>query len=198
MIFGSWVTHVVNGAVFNLKYDVVDDFEPVALLGTNPLLIVARKTMPANDLKELIAWMKANGDKATQGITGAGTALHIAGLSFKRATGTTHPFVSYRGGSLAMQDLVSGQIDMMIDIAANSLPQVASGAIKAYAVTDTRRLLPRRTSRRSTRQACRASTLPCGMPSGRPRRRRRMWSASSTGPLSALAPALTCASALPS
>jgi tripartite-type tricarboxylate transporter receptor subunit TctC len=140
LIFGSWVTHVVNGAVYTLKYDVVDDFEPIALLGTNPLLIVARKTMPANDLKELIDWMKANGDKATQGITGAGTALHIAGLSFKKETGTTHPFVSYRGGSLAMQDLVAGQIDMMIDIAANSLPQVASGAIKAYAVTDRRRM----------------------------------------------------------
>jgi tripartite-type tricarboxylate transporter receptor subunit TctC len=140
LIFGSWVTHVVNGAVYNLKYDVVEDFEPVTILGTNPLLIVARKTMPANDLQELIAWMKANGEKATQGITGAGTSLHIAGLSFKKATGTTHPFVSYRGGSLAMQDLVSGQIDMMIDIAANSLPQVAGGAIKAYAVTDKKRL----------------------------------------------------------
>src|SRR5262245_45413784 len=100
LIFGSWVTHVVNGAVYNLKYDVVEDFEPVTILGTNPLLIVARKTMPANDLQELIAWMKANGEKATQGITGAGTSLHIAGLSFKKATGTTHPFVSYRGGSL--------------------------------------------------------------------------------------------------
>ena len=140
LIFGSWATHVLNGAIYPLKYDVVDDFEPVALLGTNPLLIVARKSMPANDLKELAGWMKANGDKATHGITGAGTALHIAGILFKKETGTSHPFVTYRGGSLAMQDLVAGQIDMMIDIAANSLPQVASGSIKAYAVTAKQRL----------------------------------------------------------
>jgi tripartite-type tricarboxylate transporter receptor subunit TctC len=140
LIFGSWVTHVVNGAVYPLKYDVAADFEPIALIGTNPLLIVARKSMPASDLRELIGWMKGNGEKATQGITGAGTALHIAGVFFKKETGTSHPFVSYRGGALAMQDLVAGQIDMMIDIAANALPQVAAGTIKAYAVTDQRRL----------------------------------------------------------
>jgi tripartite-type tricarboxylate transporter receptor subunit TctC len=140
LIFGSWVTHVVNGAVYPLKYDVAADFAPIALIGTNPLLIVARKSMPANDLKQLVGWMKANGDKATQGITGAGTALHIAGVLFKKETGSGHPFVPYRGGALAMQDLVAGQIDMMIDIAANALPQVAAGTIKAYAVADRRRL----------------------------------------------------------
>jgi tripartite-type tricarboxylate transporter receptor subunit TctC len=140
VILGSWVTHVVNGAVYNLKYDVTSDFEPIARVGTNPLLIVARKTMPADDLKGLVAWLKANGDKATQGTTGKGTALHVAGVFFKKATGTRHPFVSYRGGALAVQDLVSGQTDMMIDVAANSLPQVKAGAIKAYAVTDRRRL----------------------------------------------------------
>jgi tripartite-type tricarboxylate transporter receptor subunit TctC len=140
LIFGSWATHVLNGAIYPLKYDVVEDFEPVALLGTNPLLIVARKSMPASDLKELVGWMKANGDKATHGITGAGTALHIAGIYFKKETGTNHPFVTYRGGSLAMQDLVAGQIDMMIDIVANSLPQVTAGSIRAFAVTDKKRL----------------------------------------------------------
>jgi tripartite-type tricarboxylate transporter receptor subunit TctC len=140
LILGSWVTHVVNGAVYTLKYNVVDDFEPVAAVGTNPLLIVARKSMPANDLKELIGWMKANGDKATQGITGAGTALHIAGVFFKKETGTSHPFVPYKGGAPAIQDMVAGQIDMMIDIAANSLPQVTAGTIKAYAVTAKQRM----------------------------------------------------------
>lgn len=140
LVLGSWVTHVVNGAVYPLKYDVVRDFEPVAEVGTNPLLIVAKKSMPANDLKELIGWLRANGDKATQGITGAGTALHVAGVFFKKKTGTTHPFVPYKGGAPAVQDLVSGQIDMMIDVGANALPQVAAGSIKAYAVTDRRRL----------------------------------------------------------
>jgi tripartite-type tricarboxylate transporter receptor subunit TctC len=140
LVLGSWVTHVVNGAVYPLKYNVVDDFAPVAAVGTNPLLIVARSSMPANDLKGLIDWMKANGDKATQGITGAGTALHIAGVFFKKETGTSHPFVSYKGGAPAVQDLVAGQIDMMIDVAANSLPQVTGGKIKAYAVTAKQRM----------------------------------------------------------
>ena len=140
LILGSWVTHVVNGAVYALKYDVLADFEPVALIGTNPLLIVAKKEMPANDLNELVAWLKANPDKATQGTTGAGSALHVAGVFFQKQAGTRHPFVSYRGGALAMQDLVSGQIDMMVDVAANSLPQVLAGSIKAYAVTGTKRL----------------------------------------------------------
>ena len=135
LMLGSWVTHVINAAVYQLKYNVVDDFAPVAAVGTNPLLIVAKKAMPANDLKGLIAWLKANQDKATQGTTGAGTALNIAGVFFKKETGTNHPFVTYRGGSLAMKDLVAGQFDLMIDVAANSLPQVAAGTIKAYAVT---------------------------------------------------------------
>ena len=140
LILGSWVTHVVNGMVYALKYDVVADFEPIGLIATNPLLIVAKKAMPAESLKELIAWLKANPDKATQGTTGAGSALHVAGVFFQKETGARLPFVAYRGGALAMQDLVSGQIDMMIDVAANSLPQVQAGNIKAYAVTDKRRL----------------------------------------------------------
>jgi len=140
LILGSWVTHVVNGVVYALKYDVVNDFEPISLIATNPLLIVAKKAMPAEKLSELVTWLKANPDKATQGTTGAGSALHVAGVFFQKETGARLPFVAYRGGALAMQDLVSGQIDMMIDVAANSLPQVQAGSIKAYAVTDKRRL----------------------------------------------------------
>jgi tripartite-type tricarboxylate transporter receptor subunit TctC len=140
LILGSWVTHVVNGVVYALRYDVLNDFEPIGLIATNPLLIVAKKAMPAESLQELIAWLKANPDKATQGTTGAGSALHVAGVFFQKETGARLPFVAYRGGALAMQDLVSGQIDMMIDVAANSLPQVQAGNIKAYAVTDKRRL----------------------------------------------------------
>ena len=140
LILGSWVTHVVNGAVYALKYDVLNDFEPISLIATNPLLIVAKKAMPPNDLSELIGWLKTNPGKATQGTTGAGSALHVAGVFFQKETGAHLPFVTYRGGALAMQDLVAGQIDMMIDVAANSLPQVLAGSIKAYAVTDKRRL----------------------------------------------------------
>jgi tripartite-type tricarboxylate transporter receptor subunit TctC len=140
-VLGNWATHVLNGAMFALRYDLLADFEPVALVSSDPLLIVARKTMPANDLKEFIAWLKANPDQATQGTTGAGGISTVGGLFFQRATGTQFRFVPYRGGlGPAMQDLIAGQIDFMIDTAANSLPQVRAGTIKAYALTAKSRL----------------------------------------------------------
>jgi len=137
---GLWPTHVVNGAVFALPYDVLNDFQPVSLIATNPLLIVVRKSMPAKDLKELIAWIKANPDKATAGTGGAGGASHVAGVYLQRETNTRFQFVSYRGLGPAMQDLVAGQIDILIDYAANSLPQVRAGNVKAFAVTAPGRL----------------------------------------------------------
>jgi tripartite-type tricarboxylate transporter receptor subunit TctC len=130
---GQWDTHVANGATFSLAYDVVKDFEPVALLSSNPFLILAKKAMPADDLRGLIAWLKANPDKASQAIPTAGS--HVAGILLQKETGTRFAFVPYRGGGPAMQDLVAGQIDMMIIQAAVALPQVRAGAIKAYAVT---------------------------------------------------------------
>ncbi|MEN3379074.1 MAG: hypothetical protein V7604_4429 [Hyphomicrobiales bacterium] len=137
---GLWTTHVVNGAVFPLTYDVLNDFEPVCLMMNTPLLIVARKSMPAKDLKEFIAWLKANPDKATAGTGGPGGASHVAGVYLQKETGTRFQHVAYRGVGPAMQDLVAGQIDMIIDLAGNSLPQVRSGTIKAFAVTDSKRL----------------------------------------------------------
>jgi tripartite-type tricarboxylate transporter receptor subunit TctC len=137
---GLWPTHVVNGAVFTLPYDVLNDFQPVSLIATNPLLIVARKSMPANDLKELIVWLKANPEKATAGTGGAGGASHVAGVYLQRETNTRFQFVNYRGLGPAMQDLVAGQIDFLIDYAANSLPQVRAGNIKGFAVTASTRL----------------------------------------------------------
>ncbi|MPZ57002.1 MAG: tripartite tricarboxylate transporter substrate binding protein BugD [Rhizobiales bacterium] len=131
---GSSGTHVVNGATMALQYDVVDDFEPVALLSTQPLMIVARKDMRAKDLKELIAWLKANPDKATQGTTGPGSTIHLAGALFQKMTGTRFASVPYRGTNLAMQDMVSGRIDIMFDLASLSMPQVRAGTIKAYAI----------------------------------------------------------------
>jgi tripartite-type tricarboxylate transporter receptor subunit TctC len=136
----GWAGHVVNGAVLALQYDVANDFEPIALIASNPLLIVGKKTTPAKDLKELIAWLKANPNKALLGTGGGGGATTIAGLFFQKQTGTRFQFVSYRGLPQAMQDLMAGQIDLMIDVAANSLSQMRAGTIKAYAVTAGSRL----------------------------------------------------------
>jgi tripartite-type tricarboxylate transporter receptor subunit TctC len=137
---GHWGTHVVNGAIYALQYDVLNDFEPVSLIATNPQIIVARKAMPAKDLQELVAWLKANSAKATQGTAGHGSGSHVSGVYLQSITGARFQFVPYRGAGPAMQDLVAGQIDIMIDQAANSLPQVRAGTIKAYAVTDRSRL----------------------------------------------------------
>jgi tripartite-type tricarboxylate transporter receptor subunit TctC len=137
---GHWSTHVVNGAVYPLQYDLLKDLEPVAMIATNPLLIVARSTVPARDLGELIAWLKANPDKASAGTAGAGSGSHIGGVYFQNASATRFPFIPYRGTGPAMQDLVGGQIDLMVDQASNSLPQVRAGKIKAFAVTAKTRL----------------------------------------------------------
>jgi len=137
---GTLGTNVVNGAIYPLQYDLINDFEPVSLLVTNPLLIVARKDLPAKDLKDLIAWLKTNSDKASQGTAGVGSPSHVAGVFFQKETGTRFQFVPYRGAAPAMQALLAGQIDLMIDLVANCLPQVRAGTIKAYAVTDRSRL----------------------------------------------------------
>jgi tripartite-type tricarboxylate transporter receptor subunit TctC len=136
----GYSTHVVNPAIYALQYDVVKDFEPISLIGVMPQLIVARKTMPADDLKGFVDWLKANPGKATQGTSGVGSAGHIAGAFFQKLTGTTYAFVPYRGLAPAMQDLLAGQVDLMIDVPTSALPQVRNGNIKAYAVTAKTRL----------------------------------------------------------
>jgi tripartite-type tricarboxylate transporter receptor subunit TctC len=140
LIIGIWTTHVVNGAIYALQYDVLNDFEPIALLANNPQVIVAKKSMPANDLKGLIAWLKANPDKASAGTAGVGSPQHVLGIFFQSATGTRFQFVHYRGGGPATQDLVAGQIDIIVADQVTALPQVLSGNIKAYAVTNKNRL----------------------------------------------------------
>jgi tripartite-type tricarboxylate transporter receptor subunit TctC len=139
LALGTSGTHVISGATMSLNYDVVADFEPVALLTTQPLLVVARKDMPGQNLKELIAWLKANPDKASQATTGPGSAIHLAGVLFQRATRTSFEFVPYRGTNLAMQDLIAGRVDMLFDLASLSRPHVEAGSIKAYAVMSDRR-----------------------------------------------------------
>jgi tripartite-type tricarboxylate transporter receptor subunit TctC len=140
LIIGIWTTHVVNGAIYPLQYDVLNDFEPIALLANNPQLIVAKKSMPANDLKGLIAWLKANPNKASAGTAGVGSPQHILGVFFQNATDTRFQFVHYRGGGPATQDLVAGQIDIIIADQVTALPQIRSGNIRAYAVTNKDRL----------------------------------------------------------
>jgi tripartite-type tricarboxylate transporter receptor subunit TctC len=136
LILGNWASNVLNAAIFNLNYDLLNDLMPVARVGTEPLLIVGRKDLPPSNLKELTAWLKQNPDKATQGTAGAGSVSHVAGVFFQKETGTQFRFISYRGLGPAMQDLVAGQIDMVMPTAAIGVPQARAGTIKAYAVTD--------------------------------------------------------------
>jgi tripartite-type tricarboxylate transporter receptor subunit TctC len=131
---GSKSSHVLNGALYTLPYDLLKDLTPIAWLASEPALIDARRDLPAKDLRELIAWLKANPGKASQGTPGAGTFAHVTGLLFQQETGTRFQFVPYRGNSLAMLDLVAGQIDMIMDTPSNALPQLRDGRIKAYAV----------------------------------------------------------------
>jgi tripartite-type tricarboxylate transporter receptor subunit TctC len=137
---GAWNTHVSNGALYTLPYDVVNDFEPVALLASFSSMLVARKTVPASDLKEFIAWLKANSGKASQGSPGVGSMGYIAGVYFQGVISTRIQHVPYRGSAPAMQDLVAGQIDMMIDAPVTILPQLRAGTIKAFAVARRSRL----------------------------------------------------------
>jgi tripartite-type tricarboxylate transporter receptor subunit TctC len=131
---GTWSTYVANGAIYPLQYDLRTDFEPIALLPNAPLWMVAKTASPTRDLKELVAWLKANPNKASAAVVGLGGSGHICGIFFQMRTGTNFQFVPYRGGSQALQDLVGGQVDFSCDLAANSLPLVRSGQLKAYAV----------------------------------------------------------------
>jgi tripartite-type tricarboxylate transporter receptor subunit TctC len=132
---GHWGTHVVNGAVYSLQYDLQKDLEPVAMIGANPMLIVGKAAIPAGTLKDLIAWIKASRGGVNVGTAGAGSGTHVSGVYFQNAIGADLQFIPYKGSGPAMQDLIGGQIDMMVDQMSNSMPQVRGGKIKAYAVT---------------------------------------------------------------
>jgi tripartite-type tricarboxylate transporter receptor subunit TctC len=137
---GNTATHVINGAIFPLKYDLLKDLEPVALLPSNPFLLVSKNGVPAKSLQELVAWVKASPRPVATGTPGIGSIPQVAGILFENLTGTHLQFVPYRGAAPAMQDLIAGQIDMMFDQAWNSLAQVRAGTIRAYAVTAPARL----------------------------------------------------------
>jgi tripartite-type tricarboxylate transporter receptor subunit TctC len=138
--FGHLGTHVANGAIYKLGYDLVTDLEPVVLLPSNPMVIVSKNAVPAKSLKELVAWLKARPALPIAGTAGAGSASHIAGLYFENVTGIKLQFVPYRGTAPALTDLVAGQIDIIVDQLSNSIAQVRAGTIRAYAVTDDKRV----------------------------------------------------------
>ena len=137
---GHWSTHVVNGAIYPLPYDLLRDLEPIVLLPSNPMIVVSKTAVPAKDLNEFVGWIKANEGKVSAGTAGAGSATHVAGVYFQNVTGTRFQFVPYRGTGPALQDLVAGQIDFIVDQASNSLQHVRDGKIRAYAVTASARL----------------------------------------------------------
>jgi tripartite-type tricarboxylate transporter receptor subunit TctC len=132
---GTLNTHALNGAIYTLPYDLTKAFEPIGLVAVQPMVIIASKALPPKDLRELIAWLKANANKASQGTYGPATLSHIAGVFFQRETGTRFQFVPYGSTASPMQDLIAGRIDFMIEPAAGAVPQVNAGTLKAYAVT---------------------------------------------------------------
>lgn len=138
--FGHLGTHVCNGAIYPLTYDLLKDLEPVVMLPSNPMVIVSKKAVPATNLKDFVAWVKASDGKVTAGTAGAGSGSHIAGVYFQNLTGAKLQYVPYRGTGPALNDLVAGQIDMIIDQTSNSINQIRTGNIRAYAVSDVRRV----------------------------------------------------------
>jgi tripartite-type tricarboxylate transporter receptor subunit TctC len=137
---GSYNSHVVNGAVYSLPFDLLNDFEPVALLSTSTSIVVGKKNLAANTLTELIAWLKANPDKALVGMPGAGSSVQVYSAFFQKLTGTRFQLIPYRGAGPAMQDLIAGHLDFGIESPSTVLPQIEAGTIKGYAVTAKRRL----------------------------------------------------------
>jgi tripartite-type tricarboxylate transporter receptor subunit TctC len=138
--FGHLGTHVANGAIYKLGYDLVTDLEPVALLPSNPMIVVSKNAVPAKSLGELLEWLKAKPTPATAGTAGAGSGSHIAGLYFENVSGVKLQYVPYRGTAPAMNDLVAGQIDLIIDQTSNSIGQVRAGNIRAYAISADKRI----------------------------------------------------------
>ncbi len=137
---GTLTTNVLIGGLYKLDFDVLNDLTPIAELAYEPLLICVKNSLPVHNLKELIAWLKANPGKASVGIPGVGSTGNLAGLSFQKATGTTFQFVPYRGDGPAVQDMMAGQIDMMIEPSSNFTAQVKAGTIRAIAVPSKTRM----------------------------------------------------------
>jgi tripartite-type tricarboxylate transporter receptor subunit TctC len=134
LVAGQWGTHVANPALYKLDYDVTADFEPIGAITYAPMLIVGRKNLPADDLKGLIAWLKANPGKASAGTSGNGGLEHVPGLLFQKATGTQFEFIPYRGSGPALQDVVAGHIDLIFCSIPAAQSFVRAGTVKVFAV----------------------------------------------------------------
>ncbi|WP_298258813.1 tripartite tricarboxylate transporter substrate-binding protein [Bradyrhizobium sp.] len=137
---GTSTTHMLTGGLYKLPFDLLNDLEPIIYIGSEPLLLAARKDFPADNLKGLIAYLKANPDKASVGIAGVGATGHLAGIAFQKETGTKFQFVPYRGNAPAMQDLLAGQIDFMMEPSSNFKALIATDSVKPIAVTGKARL----------------------------------------------------------
>lgn len=131
---GNWTSHVGAGAMYPGAHDALLDLQPVSRISATPLMIVGRNTLPPQNARELIAWLKANPGKASAATVGAGSGAHVCLLYFEQKTGTNFQLVPYRGGAPVMQDLIAGQIDMFCAEASQTLSFLRSGAMKAFAV----------------------------------------------------------------
>ena len=135
IVLGNWTSSVGAPAIYPVPYDILGDFEPLALLAISQLMVVGKKSLPADNVQELIAWLKANPGKASAGTIGVGSPSQVGGLHFQTLTGTQFQFVPYRGAAQALQDLVAGQIDLRFGAeASQTLPYLRAGTIKAFAV----------------------------------------------------------------
>ena len=137
---GHWSSNVVNGAIYSLPYDLLKDLEPLALVTTNPLVLVGKNALAAKNLQELVQWMKANPGKALMGTAGVGSPNHIAAAFLERLTGVKLQLVHYRGGAPSMQGLLTGEIDLLCPQPPIVLPLVNDGKIRPYAVTALKRM----------------------------------------------------------
>jgi tripartite-type tricarboxylate transporter receptor subunit TctC len=134
IIIGDQTSHVISSIVSPVRYDVLTDFDPISLLSTSAATLVARRTMQASDLKQLIVWLRENPEGATVASFGQGSGPYIVGTTFQRLTGTKFRMVTYRGNAAAIPDLISNQIDLMFVEQSIVIPHLSAGAIKAYAI----------------------------------------------------------------
>ena len=134
-------THVLNGAIYSLQYDLLKDLEPIAIVASNPQLLVGKRGIPATTLQDLIVWIKAHPGKVLVGTAGVGSPSHVSGIYLQNTIATPLLMVPYRGAGPALQDLIAGHLDLLFDQASNSLPQVRGKTVTAYAVTAKTRLV---------------------------------------------------------
>jgi tripartite-type tricarboxylate transporter receptor subunit TctC len=140
VVLGNLGTHVFNGAIYTLGYNLLTDFSGIAQLPSNQQLLIVSNNTPAANVRELIAWVKSHPDKVTGAMSGTGSPSHLAALYFQTTIGTPFQLVPYRGQSLAMQDLVAGRVDILFDQVSSALPFVRNGQVRALAVTSNTRL----------------------------------------------------------